>query len=172
MVTIVRERHPFEGQSFEVVQRRRYSGESYLLLRIPDGSRLRVPANWTRAVPSSVGPSETAVASIPPFNPKTIASIEMLLKVRNLVDSLLRQVAKPEVNSVSSGATRSQRKGEHANATSAFRSERQGHRGGPVMGPIRISATGDRNADTSGVDDASHQRRSRRSRSRQGGKTR
>ena len=46
-VTILRERHPFEGRSLQfmgIVKRR---GSLLLLLVLPDGSRSLVPADWT-----------------------------------------------------------------------------------------------------------------------------
>jgi hypothetical protein len=46
-VTIVRRRHPFEGQALEIfacVQRR---GLLHLVLVLPDGTRALLPAAWT-----------------------------------------------------------------------------------------------------------------------------
>ena len=44
-VTITRRHHPSEGGSFEVV----FGGRSTLVLRLADGSRMRIPRAWTDA---------------------------------------------------------------------------------------------------------------------------
>ena len=88
--TITRERHPFEGQSLEIVERRRHNGQPHLLLKLPDGSRLRVPAGWTTVAGAKAGD-----VLAPTGSPRAIAPVELLVRARILVDSLLRRTATP-----------------------------------------------------------------------------
>ncbi len=44
-VTITRRHHPFEGETFEVVK----SGPRQIVIRVDDGSSMRVPRSWTDA---------------------------------------------------------------------------------------------------------------------------
>jgi hypothetical protein len=46
-VTIIRERHAFEGQSLAVISSIRRRGVLLVLVVLPDGSRSLIPANWT-----------------------------------------------------------------------------------------------------------------------------
>src|SRR3989442_9965227 len=44
-VTVVRDRHPFEGQTLELLGWSHRHGSLYLLLVLPDGTRSLIPAN-------------------------------------------------------------------------------------------------------------------------------
>jgi hypothetical protein len=46
-VTIIRERHAFEGQSLAVISSIRRRGVLLVLVVLPDGSRSLIPADWT-----------------------------------------------------------------------------------------------------------------------------
>jgi hypothetical protein len=46
-VTIIRERHAFEGQSLVVISGIRRRGVLFALVVLPDGSRSLIPADWT-----------------------------------------------------------------------------------------------------------------------------
>src|SRR6266487_906332 len=46
-VTILRERHPFEGRSLQVMGTIKRRGVLLLLVVLPDGSRSLIPASWT-----------------------------------------------------------------------------------------------------------------------------
>ena len=106
---ITRERHPFEGQSLGIVERRRHNGEPHLLLKLPDGSRLRVPARWTTAM----GADAPAAMS----GPKPIAPVELLFRAHLLVDSLLRRAT------TSSAAVPNQHEGTHGEAACTVRAQ-------------------------------------------------
>jgi hypothetical protein len=46
-VTILRERHPFEGRSLQLMGIVKRRGTLLLLVVLPDGSRSLIPAGWT-----------------------------------------------------------------------------------------------------------------------------
>ncbi len=76
---MVRERHPLEGCSLAVIGWMRRRGALELLLVLPDGSRVLVPAAWTDL--------EVAVESP---GGGTLGSLEDLLAARRVVDGLSR----------------------------------------------------------------------------------
>jgi len=82
-VTIVRPRHPFEGQPLNVFGAMHRKGRLLLVLILPDGSKSLIPADWTDlASPSFGAPAAT-----------TLGSLEHLLHARALVDALLGRLA-------------------------------------------------------------------------------
>ena len=158
--TITRERHPFEGQSLEIVERRRHNGEPHLLLKLPDGSRLRVPARWTAAMGSKAGATASADVLAPTGGSKAIAPVELLFRTRILVDSLLRRAA-------TSSAVRNQHEGMHEEPTCTVRAQsaRDGSSCGVGTTPIRAKRGCD--AAAGGIDGAQpggQQQRKKRSR--------
>jgi hypothetical protein len=83
-VTIVRERHPFEGRTLAVMSAIKRRGTPLLLVVLPDGSRSLIPASWTDwagTVDDSSSPSE--------HRDPRLASLTDLLHVRGIVDALL-----------------------------------------------------------------------------------
>ncbi len=69
-VTIVRARHPLEGQALRLLGWMRRHGQLDLILVLPDGSRSLIPASWTDLDPSA--PREAATLA-------TLGSIADLL---------------------------------------------------------------------------------------------
>ncbi len=69
-VTIVRARHPLEGQALPLLGWMRRHGQLDLILVLPDGSRSLIPASWTDLDPSA--PREAATLA-------TLGSIADLL---------------------------------------------------------------------------------------------
>jgi hypothetical protein len=82
-VTIVRRKHPFEGQSLAVLGQTHRQGRLHWVLILPDGSRSLIPAEWTE-----VG-SSTRQAVNP--TPASLASLDDLLHMRTVVDALQRR---------------------------------------------------------------------------------
>lgn len=111
-------------------------------MKLPDGSRLRVPAAWTAEVTAvkEAGMSE---------GPCLIATAEHLLVLRTLVDDLLRR---SEAHGPDSSATPSRKsRGERGLPTSAVRGtqERDDTRG---MGAAAKRAKGEGDSAAGGVD--------------------
>lgn len=71
-VTITRRHHPFEGKSFEVVK----PGPKQIVVRLEDGSAIRIPRSWTDAD----GPRADA--------PERVFSVDALRALVALVASL------------------------------------------------------------------------------------
>ena len=46
-MTIIRERHPFEGRALPVIGSIHRNGVLFALACLPDGSRALIPAQWT-----------------------------------------------------------------------------------------------------------------------------
>ena len=83
-VIIIREHHPFQGQTLEVYGRTHRKGVLLLNLILPDGSRSLIPASWTDLELRS------PIAGHQP--PATIGALPDLLHARKVVDSLLRKL--------------------------------------------------------------------------------
>ena len=86
-VTILRERHPFEGRSLQVMSTIKRRGAQLLLLALPDGSRSLIPAIWTDWKASGLS-NEPAEASSE-ARQRCLARLTDLLHARLIVDSLL-----------------------------------------------------------------------------------
>jgi len=84
-VTIVRTRHPFEGQSLHVFGAMHRKGRLLLVLILPDGSKSLVPADWT----DLASPTHTLAAP----TATTLGSLDNLLHARAVVDALLGRLA-------------------------------------------------------------------------------
>ena len=91
-VTILRERHPFEGRSLMVMSTVKRRGTLLLLVVLPDGSRSLIPAGWTdwtqTAEDDSLSRSEHHASSL--------ASLADLLHARGIVDALLGRCLIPQ----------------------------------------------------------------------------
>lgn len=104
-MTIVRKRHPFDGQALEVLGWAHRGGVLQLILVLPDGTRSLIPAAWTNLhqLQNSNRVDEIQHKSA---RVATLASIEQLRKTRIVVDALLRRLGasigeaptKPEEN--------------------------------------------------------------------------
>jgi len=82
-VTVTRPHHPFEGQSLEVLRQARMPAGLQFVLILPDGSKSLFPADWTDFKHPSCAPED----------PQLVASLDDLLRLRGLVDALLRRSA-------------------------------------------------------------------------------
>ena len=86
MVRVVRARHPWEGESLALMGWMRRRGVLELILVLPDGSHLMVPAAWTD-LQAPAGELDRA---------GTLGSLDDLLAARRVVDGLLRAGADQE----------------------------------------------------------------------------
>lgn len=109
-VTIVRPAHPFDGQSLALLGHTQRKDRLHLLLILPDGSKSLIPAEWTNLSPAP----NFAVHN----HSATLASLDELLRMRTVVDALLRrlapatsEVAKPITDEESNRATTAQLSG-------------------------------------------------------------
>jgi hypothetical protein len=83
-VTIIRPAHPFEGRALVVLGHTHRESHLHLLLILPDGSKLLVPAEWT-----DLNSTANAVHN----RSATLASLDELLRMRTVIDALLRRLA-------------------------------------------------------------------------------
>src|SRR6516165_10777876 len=84
-LTIVRERHPFEGRSLPVMRTIKRRGTLLLLVVLPDGSRSLIPANWGDWQAAADDPFDSGAAHREPC----LAPVADLLRARALVDAVL-----------------------------------------------------------------------------------
>jgi len=89
-VTILRERHPFEGRSLVVMSAIKRRGTLLLLVVLPDGSRSLIPASWT----DWAGTAEDVSRS--EHRDSCFASLADLLHARGIVDALLGRCLIPQ----------------------------------------------------------------------------
>ena len=80
-MTITRPHHPFHGQSLEVLRQARMPGGLQFVLILPDGSKSLIPADWTDYKTTSCAPQPVPL----------VGSLDDLLRLRGLVDALLRR---------------------------------------------------------------------------------
>ena len=80
-MTITRPHHPFEGQSLEVLRHARMPAGLQFVLILPDGSKSLVPAEWTDFQNLTGSPQSSQL----------VASLDDLLRLRDLTDALLRR---------------------------------------------------------------------------------
>ena len=90
-MTIVRERHPFEGRTLQVIGGMRRRGIQLLLVVLPDGSRSLIPANWTDWAATRVGDQSSATSEN--RAEQTLGRLADLLHARTIVDALLSRHA-------------------------------------------------------------------------------
>ena len=86
-VTILRERHPFEGRSLQVMSTIKRRGVQLLLLALPDGSRSLIPAIWTDWKASKLSNEPANIGS--EARQRCLAPLSDLLHARLIVDGLL-----------------------------------------------------------------------------------
>src|SRR4029077_17809085 len=92
-VTILRERHPFEGRSLQVMGALKRRGVLLLLVVLPDGSRSLIPAGWTNW--DAAGVAHELFASRCEQRAPCLASLADLLHARVIVDALLSRCLIP-----------------------------------------------------------------------------
>src|SRR5262249_11543357 len=88
-VTVVRARHPLEGQALPLLGWMRRHGKLDLVLVLPDGSRTLIPAAWTDLDPST--PREAATLA-------TLGSIADLLHAGRVLAGIIHSdsAARPD----------------------------------------------------------------------------
>src|SRR5215467_11723242 len=91
-VTILRERHPFEGRSLVVMSAIKRRGTLLLLVVLPDGSRSLIPASWT----DWAGIAKDDLSSRSEHRDSCLASLADLLPARGIVDALLGRCLIPQ----------------------------------------------------------------------------
>jgi hypothetical protein len=75
-VTLTRPRHPFEGQSLQVLGSMRRHGVVELLVVLPDGSKRLIPAAWTDLErPADGGDDRGPVATLGSVSDLLLASV-------------------------------------------------------------------------------------------------
>lgn len=84
-VRVVRNGHAFEGHELAVISRSRRGGQLHLLLSLPDQSRSLVPASWTNLRARLEAAPGAGTAPPQPL----LATLEDLLKARNVIDTML-----------------------------------------------------------------------------------
>jgi hypothetical protein len=77
-----------------VFSRRRVGGEAQLVVVLPDGSRLLIPASWT--APAEVAPDKADPVRPTPEAALPLLTLPDLLATRTLLDALLRRSAKQQ----------------------------------------------------------------------------
>src|ERR1700730_12662877 len=92
-VTILRERHPFEGRSLQVMGAIKRRGVLLLLVVLPDGSRSLIPASWTNWEAAGAA-HELSASRCRPRAP-CLASLADLLHPRVIIDALLSRCLIP-----------------------------------------------------------------------------
>ena len=92
LVTILRERHPFEGRSLVVMSAIKRRGTLLLLVVLPDGSRSLIPAGWT----DWTGTADDGSLSRCEHRDSCLASLADLLHSRGIVDALLGRCLIPQ----------------------------------------------------------------------------
>src|SRR5438477_4176673 len=120
-ITITRPHHPFEGQSLEVLRRVRMRAGLQFVLILPDGSKSRIPADWT----DYQNPVCAAQA------PQRVGSLEDFLRLRQLTDALLRRSTGLPVRSEAS---------QEGHAATESEIQRHPHSGDAPVGTVRRRA--------------------------------
>jgi len=89
-VTIIRERHAFEGQTLAVISSIKRRGVLLVLVILPNGSRSLIPAAWTDwSVPHTRGASSGADDIIPA---RALGKLGDLLALCKIIDALQRRL--------------------------------------------------------------------------------
>ena len=128
-MTITRPHHPFEGQSLEVLRQARMPAGLQFVLILPDGSKSLVPADWT----------DFKHPSCTPQDPQLVASLDDLLRLRGLVDALLRRSPDLPVRSQAS---------QEDHATTQSELQRHPDSGDVPVGATRQRVKADRHRDS------------------------
>jgi hypothetical protein len=94
-VTILRERHPFEGRSLQLMGIVKRRGTLLLLVVLPDGSRSLIPAGWTDWKTTQVVDEPSTSGSR--RREACLAPLTDLLHARAIVDALLGRCLIPQL---------------------------------------------------------------------------
>src|SRR3979411_456137 len=132
-VTILRERHPFEGRVLLALGAVHRRGVALLLVVLPDGSRSLIPAGWTdlAAMPIAKPAAATENGRL-----HSLARLVDFLHARTILDALLSRVPNPRPTpaptgesgrATVSGASRAARAAGNAGRAARPRSPRQSH---------------------------------------------
>lgn len=85
-MTIMRKRHPFEGQSLSVVASMHRGGVLLVLVVLPNGERVLVPVDWTDL--NATDQSKLMKVSPPIEDTGDLARLADLLRLRKIIDAL------------------------------------------------------------------------------------
>jgi DNA-binding FadR family transcriptional regulator len=138
----VRRAHAWEGRPLELTGWMHRHGRLELLVALPDGTRLLVPAAWT----------DLQASTEPPLA-GTLASLEDLLAARRMLDPVLERVVVAERDDAVS---------EEIDRAAASRTGRESGAGGGVVGVARRAAAPDRDELAGGDDRADDRARAGR----------
>ena len=87
-MTIIRERHAFEGQKLAVISSIKRRGVLLILVILPNGSRSLIPASWTDwRGPHDTDPSSAAAD----VHALALGKFDDLLQLRKVIDALQRR---------------------------------------------------------------------------------
>ena len=88
-MTIIRERHAFEGQTLTVINSIKRRGVLLVLVILPNGSRSLIPASWT----DWRGPHDTDLSSSSDdeLHAPALGKFGDLLQLRKVIDALQRR---------------------------------------------------------------------------------
>ena len=135
---MLRARHAWEGRSLELTGWMRRHGRLELIVELPDGSRLLLPAAWTDLKPSTEPPAAG-----------TLGSLDDLLAARRVLEPLLERVVRGQ---------RDDHGEANGRAASSGSGGELGARGG-VVGVGRRAAAEDGDDVAGGVDRADRRAR-------------
>ena len=88
-VTIIRERHAFEGQTLAVISSIKRRGVLLVLVILPNGSRSLIPASWTDWIDHHN--TETSSSSDDVIHAPALGKFGDLLQLRKVIDALQRR---------------------------------------------------------------------------------
>src|SRR5580700_10094877 len=132
-VTILRERHPFEGRVLQALGATHRRGVALLLVVLPDGSRSLIPARWTDLAAMPVAEPAAATEN---GRLHSLARLVDFLHARTILDALLSRVPSARPNpatteescrATDTGASRAARAAGNAGRAARPRSPRQSH---------------------------------------------
>ena len=88
-MTIIRERHAFEGQTLAVISSIKRRGVLLVLVILPNGSRTLIPASWTDWIDHH--DTETSSSSDDVIRAPALGKFGDLLQLRKVIDALQRR---------------------------------------------------------------------------------
>ena len=89
-MTIIRERHAFEGQTLAVISSIKRRGVLLVLVILPNGSRSLIPASWTDWIDHHN--TETSSSSDDVIHAPALGRFGDLLQLRKIIDALQRRL--------------------------------------------------------------------------------
>ena len=88
-MTIIRERHAFEGQTLAVISSIKRRGVLLVFVILPNGSRSLIPASWTDWIDHHN--TETSSSSDDVIHAPALGKFGDLLQLRKVIDALQRR---------------------------------------------------------------------------------